>query len=50
MASGHYDRHQDALILQGTQDDVEREARDEPFKFIYRFGDDERMAIEVFIP
>jgi len=50
LASGHYDRHQDALILQGTQDDVERKVRDEPFKFVYRFGDDDRLVIEAFIP
>jgi hypothetical protein len=50
LSSGHYDRRQDALIMEGTQDDVGRKVRDEPFRFIYRFGDDKRMAIEVFIP
>jgi len=49
-ASGHYDRSQDALILEGTQDDVDRKVRDEPFRFIYRFGGDDRLVIEVFIP
>ena len=50
LSSGHYDRRQDALIMEGTQDDVDRKVRDEPFRFIYRFGGDDRMAIEVFIP
>ena len=50
LASGHYDRRQDALILEGTQDDVDRKVRDEPFRFIYRFGGDDRLVMEVFIP
>jgi len=50
LSSGHYDRRQDALIMEGTQDDVDRKVRDEPFRFIYRFGGDDRMVIEVFNP
>jgi hypothetical protein len=50
LSSGRYDQRQDALILEGTQDDVARKVRDEPFRFVYRFASDDRIEIDVLVP
>ncbi len=47
---GYYDARQEALILEGVQDDVERGVRDEKFRFIYRFEDADNMTIELWRP
>jgi hypothetical protein len=50
LATGRYDKRQNALILEGTQDNLEKKVKDEPFRFIYRFGDEKSMTIEVHVP
>ncbi|MHC4218266.1 MAG: DUF1579 family protein [Planctomycetota bacterium] len=50
LSRGRYDQGRDTLILEGTQDDVGRKVKDEPFRFVYLLGGDDRMAIESFIP
>jgi hypothetical protein len=50
LGTGRYDERQNALILEGTQDNAETGAMDEPFRFVYRFGDERSMTIEVWVP
>jgi hypothetical protein len=47
-ASGRYDKRENTLILEGVQDEVERNARDQPFRMVYRFTGPDAMTIEVY--
>jgi len=50
MSTGHYDREKDILTFDGTQDNVELNIRDQKFRTIFRFGDDDSFVMEVWRP
>ena len=50
MSTGEYDARNKTLTFKGVQDDVEKNVRDQPFTFVYRFVDDDHFQIEVSRP
>ena len=50
MATGEYTARTRTLTFKGVQDNVERDVRDEPFTFVYRFVDKDHFQIEVWRP
>ncbi len=50
LATGEYDARTRTLTFKGVQDNVEKNRRDEPFRFVYRFIDDDHFRIEVWRP
>ncbi len=50
MSTGHYDRAKNILTFEGTQDNVERNLRDQKFRTTYRFGDDDSFVMEIWRP
>ncbi len=50
LATGEYDARKKTLTFKGVQDDVEKNLRDQPFTFVYRFVDDDHFQIEVSRP
>ena len=50
MATGAYDARTRTLTFKGVQDNVDKNIRDEPFRFVYRFVDDDHFRIEVWRP
>ncbi len=50
ISTGHFDRKKNILIFDGTQDDVERDLKDQKFRTIYRFGEVDSFVMEVWRP
>ncbi len=50
MSTGKYDGRTRTLTFKGVQDNVEKNIRDQPFTFVYRFIDDDHFEIEVWRP
>ena len=50
LSTGVYDARAKTLTFKGVQDNVEKDIRDEPFKFVYRFIDENHFRIEVWRP
>ncbi len=50
LSTGEYDARTKTLTFKGVQDNVEKNLRDEPFRFVYRFIDDDHFRIEVWRP
>jgi len=50
MSTGEYNARTKTLTFKGVQDNVEKDIRDEPFKFVYRFIDENHFRIEVWRP
>ncbi len=50
LATGEYDARTRTLTFKGVQDNVEKNIRDEPFRFVYRFIDDNHFRIEIWRP
>lgn len=50
LATGAYDARSRTLTFNGVQDDVENNRRDQPFRFVYRFVDNDHFRIEVWRP
>ena len=50
MATGAYDARTRTLTFKGVQDNVDKNIRDEPFTFVYRFIDDDHFRIEIWRP
>jgi hypothetical protein len=50
LSTGTYDARKKTLTFKGVQDDVERNLRDQPFTFIYRFVDEDRFEIAISRP
>ena len=48
MSTGHFDRAKNILTFEGTQDDVERNLRDQKFRTVYRFGEVDSFVLEVW--
>jgi hypothetical protein len=50
MSTGEYIARTRTLTFKGVQDNVEKDVRDEPFTFVYRFVDKDHFQIEVWRP
>ena len=50
LSTGEYDARKRTLTFKGVQDDVEKNLRDQPFTFVYRFVDDDHFQIQVRRP
>ena len=50
LATGKYVARSRTLTFNGVQDDVEKNLRDVPFRFVYRFVDDDHFQIEIWRP
>jgi hypothetical protein len=50
LATGEYIARTRTLTFKGVQDNVEKDVRDEPFTFVYRFVDEDHFQIEVWRP
>lgn len=50
LARGKYVARSKTLTFNGVQDDVEKNLRDVPFRFVYRFVDDDHFQIEIWRP
>ena len=50
LSTGEYDARTKTLTFKGVQDNVEKNLRDEPFRFVYRFIDDDHFRIEIWRP
>ncbi len=50
LSTGAYDARTRTLTFDGVQDNVEKNIRDEPFRFVYRFIDEDHFRIEVWRP
>ena len=50
LSTGAYDARTKTLTFKGVQDNVEKNLRDEPFRFVYRFIDDDHFRIEIWRP
>ena len=50
LATGEYIARTKTLTFKGVQDNVEKDVRDEPFTFVYRFLDNDHFQIEVWRP
>ncbi len=48
LATGHYDQRKGELVLEGVQDDVDQNVRDQKFKIVYRFVEDDKLVMEIF--
>ena len=46
LSKGRFDKATKTLVLEGTEDDVERDRRDVKFKLVYRVVGPEELAIE----
>ena len=50
LSTGEYDARKKTLTFNGVQDDVEKNLRDQPFRFVYRFIDNDHFRIEIWRP
>jgi len=50
LSTGEYDARTDTLTFNGVQDNVEKNIRDEPFRFVYRFIDEDHFRVEIWRP
>jgi len=50
LSTGEYDARTKTLTFKGVQDNVEKNLRDEPFRFVYRFIDNDHFRVEVWRP
>ena len=50
LATGKYVARSRTLTFNGVQDDVEKNLRDVPFRFVYRFVDNDNFQIEIWRP
>ena len=48
LATGHNDKKTRTLTMEGVQDDIEQGLRDQPFKVVYKYVNDNEMSIEVY--
>ena len=48
LATGHADKKTRTLTMEGVQDDIEQGLRDQPFKVVYKYVNDNEMSIEVY--
>ncbi len=50
LSTGEYDARTKTLTFNGVQDNVEKNIRDEPFRFVYRFIDEDHFRVEIWRP
>ena len=50
LSTGAYDARTKTLTFKGVQDNVEKNIRDEPFRFVYRFIDNDHFRVEIWRP
>ncbi len=50
LATGEYDALTKTLTFNGVQDDVENNLRDQPFRFVYSFVDNDHFQIQIWRP
>ncbi len=50
VARGQYREADKSIVLDGTEDDVDRNLRDQPFRFTYRFASDGEVVMKLERP
>ena len=50
LTTGEYDGRSKTLTFNGVQDDVENNLRDQPFRFVYSFVDNDHFQIQIWRP